>query len=111
MRAEAFIETGQADSAMANLNKVRQRARASFQGTPPADLLADITTTDQNLLKTAIRNERRVELGQEFHHYFDLMRWGKAVAEAALGSDFHYETNRYQPIPQAEIDANQAINP
>lgn len=111
MKAEAFIETGQADSAMANLNKVRQRARESFQGTPPADLLEDITTTDQNLLKTAIRNERRVELGQEFHHYFDLMRWGKAVAESALGPDFNYETNRYLPIPQAEIDANQAINP
>ena len=111
MKAEAFAENGQADSARSNLNKVRQRARASFQGTPPADLLADITTTDQNLLITAIRNERRVELGQEFHHYFDLMRWGKSVAESALGPDFNYETNRYLPIPQAEIDANQAINP
>lgn len=111
MKAEAFAETGQADSARSNLNKVRQRARASFQGTPPADLLTDVTTSDQNLLITAIRNERRVELGQEFHRYFDLMRWGKAVAEAALGPDFTYEKNRYLPIPQAEIDANQAINP
>jgi len=111
MKAEAFNENSQADSARANLNKVRQRARASYNGTPPADLLADITTLDKDLLATAIRNERRVELAQEFHRYFDLMRWGKAVAEAALGEKFKYETKRYQPIPQKETDANQGINP
>jgi hypothetical protein len=111
MKSEAFNEINNADSSKANLNKVRQRARASYNGTPPADLLADITTSDQNLLRTAIQKERRVELAQEFHHYFDLMRWGKAIAEAALGPDFDYEANRYSPIPQAEIDANQAIKP
>lgn len=111
MKAEAFIETNNADSAKASLNKVRQRARASYNGTPPADLLEDITTSDINLLRTAIRNERRVELAQEFHRYFDLMRWGKSVAETALGPEFNYEAKRYLPIPQAEIDANQAINP
>ena len=111
MKAEAFNEAGNADSALANLNKVRQRARASFNGTPPADLLADITTSDQEQLRTAIQKERRVELAQEFHRYFDLMRWGKAVAEAALGPDFNYESKRYFPIPQAEIDANQALKP
>ena len=109
MKAEAFNESGNADSAKSNLNKVRQRARASFNGTPPADLLADITSSDNNVLRTAIQHERRVELGQEFHRYFDLMRWGKAVAEAALGVGFNYDTKRYFPIPQAEIDANQAI--
>jgi hypothetical protein len=110
MKAEAFNEISNADSAKANLNKVRQRALASYGGTPPADLLNDVVTSDQNLLRTAIQKERRVELAQEFHHYFDLMRWGKAVAEAALGPDFNFETKRYQPIPQAEIDANNAIN-
>jgi len=111
MKAEAFNENNNADSAKANLNKVRQRARASYNGIPPAGLLADITTADQIQLRTAIRQERRVELAQEFHRYFDLMRWGKAIAEAALGTDFNYETKRYFPIPQAEIDANQAIDP
>lgn len=111
MKAEAFLENGQADSARANLNKVRQRARASFNGTAPDDLLADITTTDNSQLREAIRRERRVEMAQEFHRYFDLMRWGKATAEAALGPDFNYDTKRYFPIPQAEIDANQSINP
>ena len=111
MKAEAFNESGNADSARANLNKVRQRARASFSGTLPVDLLADITTLDKNELTIAIQKERRVELAQEFHRYFDLMRWGKSVAEAALGPDFNFDTKRYFPIPQAEIDANQAINP
>ena len=111
MKAEAFNENGNADSARANLNKVRQRARASFNGTPPATLLPDITTLDKNQLATAIQKERRTELAQEFHRYFDLMRWGKSVAEAALGINFNYDTKRYMPLPQKEIDANQAINP
>ncbi|MFH1121262.1 MAG: RagB/SusD family nutrient uptake outer membrane protein, partial [Bacteroidota bacterium] len=109
MKAEAFNETSNADSAKANLNKVRQRARAGFNGIPPADLLADVTVSDQNSLRSAIQKERRVELAQECHRYFDLMRWGKAYAEAALGPDFNYETKRYFPIPQAEIDSNEGI--
>lgn len=109
MKAEAFNENGNADSALANLNKVRARARASFNGTIPADLLQDVTTSNANELRSIIQHERRVELAQEFHRYFDLVRWGKAVAEAALGQDFNYEAKRYQPIPQAEIDANQAL--
>lgn len=111
MKAEAFNESGNADSAKANLNKVRQRARASYAGTPPADLLADVTTSDNNLLRTAIQKERRVELAQEFHRFFDLMRWGKATAETALGLDFNFDTERYCPIPQKERDTNLAIQP
>jgi hypothetical protein len=111
MKAEAFNENGNADSARANLNKVRQRARTSFNGTPPATLLPDITTLDKNQLATAIQKERRTELAQEFHRYFDLMRWGKSVAESALGANFNYDIKRYMPLPQKEIDANQAINP
>jgi len=111
MKAEAFNENNNADSARANLNKVRQRARASYDGTPPADLLADITTSNKDQLRVAIQKERRAELAQEFHRYFDLMRWGKSVSETALGPDFNFEAKRYLPLPQAEIDANQAINP
>jgi hypothetical protein len=109
MKAEAFAEMNNVDSAKVNVNKVRQRARNSYNGTLPADLLPDITTNDINQLREAIRKERRVELAQEFHRYFDLMRWGKATAEAALGEVFNYEKNRYFPIPQEEIDSNQAI--
>ncbi len=110
MKAEAFNEINNADSAKANLNKVRKRARTSFIGTLPAGLLADVTTNDNTQLRDAIRKERRVELAQEFHRYFDLMRWGKAYSESVLDSKkFKYETKRYFPLPQGEIDANQAI--
>ncbi len=111
MKAEAFNETNNADSARANLNKVRQRARASYNGTAPPDLLPDITTSDNSQLRDLIRKERRVEMAQEFHRYFDLMRYGKAYAETALGAKFNYDTKRYFPLPQAEIDANQALKP
>jgi len=111
MKAEAFNELGQADSALSNLNKVRQRARNSFNGDPPAGLLVDIATTQRDELRKAIMHERRVELAMEFHRYFDLMRWGREVAEKALGEGFSFDKNRYQPIPQNEIDANNAIKP
>ncbi len=111
MKAEAFNETNNADSARVNLNKVRQRAKASYNGTPPSDLLPDITTSDISQLRDAIRRERRVEMAQEFHRYFDLMRWGQAYAETALGEHFKYDTKRYFPLPQAELDRNQALKP
>jgi hypothetical protein len=109
MKAEAFNEISNADSALANLNRVRQRARASFKGTAPEGMMLDISNPDQVEVRIAIRKERRVELAQEYHRYFELMRWGKTVAESALGKDFNYDTKRYFPIPQAEIDANQGI--
>ena len=38
------------------------------------------------------------------------MRYGKTVAEEALGNtNFDYETHRYFPIPQSERDVNKAI--
>ncbi len=109
MKSEAFNEIGNVDSSLANLNKVRVRAKNSITGEVPTDLLNPVTERGQSALRKIIQHERRVELGQEFHRYFDLMRWGKQVAESALGSSFNYDTKRYLPIPQAEIDANQAI--
>jgi len=60
-------------------------------------------------LRTVIMNERRKELGFEFHRYFDLMRYGQSVAEAALGTGFSFTKNRYFPIPQLELDTNTAL--
>jgi hypothetical protein len=73
-------------------------------------LLPDVVYSDQASLRLAIQHERRVELGFEFHRYFDLMRYGQQVAEAALGSTgFTYAKNRYFLIPQSELDTNPAI--
>ena len=101
MKAEAINESGGAVSnAAVELNKVRTRAG-----------LVNTTANTQTNMRNAIRIERRRELGFEFHRFFDLMRWGKETAEAALGSDFKWvEPRFYFPIPQMEIDANQALN-
>lgn len=102
MKAEAINEIGGTDAvtkASAELNKVRERAK-----------LAPTTVTTQESLRAVIQNERRKELGFEFHRFFDLMRWGKTTAEAALGSDLKWAEPRfYFPIPQSELDANQAL--
>jgi len=69
-------------------------------GIVPTNLLPDVVATSQDAARTAIRHERRVELGLEFHRFFDLMRYGKQAAEAALtGTNFTYDNDRYFPIP------------
>ncbi len=118
MKAEALNELGQIQQALMPLNLVRKRARESYlydtrlpgYGTVPSDLLPDVTSTSQQEVRTAIRHERRVELGLEFHRYFDLMRYGKEAAEAALaGTNFDFDKNRYFPIPLLEVENNPLL--
>jgi hypothetical protein len=118
IKAEALNELNRSAEAIVPLNAVRTRARESYLydvaqsgfGVIPAGLLPDVVNTGQQGVQDAIRHERRVELGFEFHRYFDLMRYGKAAAEAALSSaGFKYDVHRYFPIPQSELDANPAI--
>jgi starch-binding outer membrane protein, SusD/RagB family len=118
MKAEALNELGQTSQALVPLNMVRKRARDSYlndaslpgYGTVPAGLLPDVTSTSQQEVRTAIRHERRVELGFEFHRYFDLMRYGKEAAEAALaGTNFSWDKNRYFPIPLLEVENNTSL--
>ncbi|GHN02648.1 membrane protein [Cytophagales bacterium WSM2-2] len=117
MKAEALNELSRGAEAVVPLNVVRKRARESYlydQGLPgvgavPANLLPDVVYSDQLSLRTAIQHERRVELGFEFHRYFDLMRYGQQAAEAALGSTGFSYSKRYFLIPQSELDTNKAI--
>lgn len=118
MKAEALNELGRTAEALAPLNDVRKRARESYLydehldgfGSVPADLLQDVTSNVQSEVRDAIRHERRVELGMEFHRYFDLARYGKAYAEEALAEEnFNYETDRYFLIPQSEFNTNPLI--
>lgn len=118
LKAEALNELGQTAQALVPLNMVRKRARESYlndaslpgYGAVPADLLPDITSTAQQEVRNAIRHERRVELGLEFHRYFDVMRYGKEYAESAFaGTNFKWETNRYFPIPLLEVENNPLL--
>ncbi|HTJ50617.1 MAG TPA: RagB/SusD family nutrient uptake outer membrane protein [Cyclobacteriaceae bacterium] len=117
MKAEVLNELNRGVEAIVPLNLVRKRARESFLydqglsgfGVIPTNLLPDVVYSDQLTLRAAIQHERRVELGFEFHRYFDLMRYGKQVAEAAMGSTGFTYTQRYFLIPQTELDTNPAI--
>lgn len=118
IKAEALNELNRGSEALIPLNKIRKRARESYlfdttlagYGTVPTGLLPNITDTKQYNLRDAIRHERRVELGLEFHRFYDLMRYGKAYSENALRDvNFNFDRNRYFPIPQSERDTNTKI--
>lgn len=96
IKAEAMNESG-TPGAAAVLDQVRDRAG-----------LAPTPATTQAALRDAIRKERRRELGFEFHRFFDVMRYGKEYAVAAIGAAAWPSDRYYFPIPQGEKDANAA---
>lgn len=102
--AEALVELGRVQEAQAPLEQVRARARA--QAGDPLTALPAITTSDQQVMRDAVRHERRVELGFELHRFFDLVRWGVA-AQVLPG----FEAGKHEvfPLPQTEIDLNPAL--
>tara|TARA_R110002096_G_C14654152_1_gene726764 strand:- start:2690 stop:4156 length:1467 start_codon:yes stop_codon:yes gene_type:complete len=115
IKAEALNELGSTSLALIPLNLVRKRARESYLfdtslagfGTIPENLLPEVSSTNASVVRDAIRHERRVELGLEFHRYFDIVRYGQTYAEQALSdTQFNYALHRYFPIPQSEIDTN-----
>ena len=97
MAAEAANETGNGAKAEQYLEQVRARARAGN-----ASVLPKVAFKDQAQMRTAIKQERRVELAMEGSRFYDLVRWGDAVKE--LGSLGYTNKHRYMPIPQPEID-------
>jgi hypothetical protein len=87
--AECQIETNDLPGALLNINAVRNRAAnpAGFvklpDGTAAANyVIAPYTTLgDQANARKALYMERKLELGQEGHRYFDVNRWGITVTE------------------------------
>lgn len=109
MYAEAANELGgvaNITAARNALNSVRLRARAGN-----ASILPDVTTTDQGVLRDAIRRERRVELAMEHDRFFDLVRWGIAQTElnAAGKTAFSNSRDVLLPIPQTQIDLSAGV--
>ncbi|MBP0904920.1 RagB/SusD family nutrient uptake outer membrane protein [Mariniflexile gromovii] len=100
--AEALNETGaSAAVALAPLNSlyptVSIRSRAGLADLNPA------TLNTQALVRTAIANERRLELAFEGQRWFDLVRTG--TAQTALGKTF--DNNYYLfPVPISELSAS-----
>lgn len=101
MAAEASNEIGKTTAALAYVNQVRDRAREGNGA-----ILPDVTTTDKAALRTAILEERRVELALEGHRFWDIIRTGQAVS--ILGPlGFIAGKHELLPIPQIEIDLSQ----
>jgi hypothetical protein len=134
MIAECEIEVGSLDNARTLVNLVRTRAAnaAGFvmDGAVPAAnyVISPYPATGAPFdskanAQVALRMERKLELGQEGHRWFDLNRWGNTVVE--LNRVLTYEktmswgTNLYGsdcvvgaedtsfPIPQRQIDLSE----
>jgi len=92
MAAEA-LNRGNIDDGRAQqyLNRVRQRAFG--------DMLHDVSSTG-SILTDDIYHERRVELVGEGHHFFDLVRTGRAPLEI---DGFQSGKHEVFPIPSIEI--------
>lgn len=108
MAAEAANELGGAQNttdALAWLEMVRARARAGNAAVLPA-----VTTTDQALLRNAIRHERFVELGMEESRFYDIVRWEIDVTALHAAGKTNYQVkHRLLPIPQGEIDKSGGV--
>lgn len=106
MYAEAANETGNSAEALAKLEMVRTRARAGN-----SSILPEVTTTNQDDLRTAIQHERRVELAMEHDRFFDLVRWGIAAnALHAAGKPNYLDSrDKWLPIPQTQIDLSKGV--
>lgn len=124
MAAEAEIETGNLEKARGYVNQVRTRAMNSKikrgDGSMAANYVVDIYKTpwtNADVARSAVRFERKLELGMEGHRFYDLVRWNTVQAEldaylaydskflvAAFGGAKFTEKHKLLPIPQDQID-------
>jgi hypothetical protein len=145
MAAEAEIEVGSADKALEYVNRIRTRAakpegwvyKNSTYDAASAMYAKNATPADNYKISTyaagafankdyarqAIQFERRLELAEEGHRFFDLRRWDNGgsmaatlnaykTAELARPSIYKVNTeasfdqgDEWYPLPQAQIDA------
>ena len=122
MAAEAEIEVGSLDKAREYINMVRARAKNPASWVAGADANYVINTyssafPSKDYARSAVRFERRLELAEEGHRFFDLVRWGIAAEtlNAYLAKEktkriykqtavFTKGKNEYFPIPASIID-------
>jgi hypothetical protein len=131
-KAEAAIELNDISTGMTIINQIRTRALNSPRvydfNNPSLDAanyaigLYPTTGITQTYAREALRMERRLELHNEGHHFYDLVRWGEAAdwindymfTESSkrnyyAGASFTAERDEYLPIPQIEIDATGGV--
>ncbi len=108
MLAEAANETNDGPTAEANLEKIRLRASGLASDPNHTRTKAPfIAYVNQTQMRQAIKNERRWEFAMEGYRFYDLVRWGDAIAE--LGALGYTNRCRYYPIPQKAIDLTGGV--
>ncbi|UII19900.1 RagB/SusD family nutrient uptake outer membrane protein [Fulvivirga ligni] len=107
MMAEVENELGNIGPAVDYMNEVRERAGMPYYGTTEMNDAGYPVSTKEEVFN-ALVHERRVELAGEQARFPDLVRWG--LAEQELGQ-FGFSSNKNEvfPIPQAEINSNNAL--
>lgn len=131
-KAEASIELNDTETGMTIINQIRNRAKNSprvYDFNNPSINAANYSIelyptvgVPQNFARKALRMERRLELHNEGHHFYDLVRWGEAanwinaymLTESGKrsyysGASFTAGRDEYLPIPQIEIDATGGV--
>jgi len=131
LKAECEAWTGQDDLGLSEVNAVRSRAanpdgfvKESDEATPAANYVIGPYPAfpDTRFAKKAIKFERKLELGQEGHRYYDLQRWNNVYTHLSRSLSFERtmpwaslmypgfylgpEDVNY-PIPQRQIDQSQ----
>jgi hypothetical protein len=105
MLAEAANELGDCATAETNLELIRNRASGGLgEG---RTIVPKITFQNQAQMRQAIKDERRWEFAMEGVRFYDLVRWGDALAE--LGPLGYTNRARYYPIPQKAIDLSGGV--
>jgi starch-binding outer membrane protein, SusD/RagB family len=101
IRAEARAQQNNIDSAIADINVIRNRA-----GLPSL-----LTSLNINQCLAAIERERRIELFAEWgHRWFDLKRLDKANAVLCVISKKNWQiTDQLYPIPALEIERDPKL--
>ena len=124
----AEVEVGSLTTAMNYVNQVRARAAnpagyvVTTDGKPAANyVLAPYPVSffaSKETTRNTVRFERKLELAEEGHRFFDLVRWGIAaptlnaflayqktkLTNAYSGAAFSTGKNEYLPLPQTQID-------
>ena len=105
MHAEASNEMGDGPAAATYLEKIRNRASGNLGA--GRTVVPPIPFVSQAQMRTAIKNERRWEFAMEGYRFYDLVRWGDAIAE--LGALGYTNRCRFYPIPQKAIDLSGGV--
>lgn len=124
MAAEAEVELGNLGQALTYVNRVRARASnatdfVTAAGKPAANYKIELYTSfpTAEYARSAVRFERKLELGMEGYRFYDLVRWGTDVTEinnylkydskylnSTISGAVYQIKHRLLPIPQGQID-------